>query len=418
MAPPGDFRQRAQQVFGTSFDANEVSDCRIVRAKVQVRGLAGAATAAAIGLQPTWLTVVLADGRTFKAQARGPGPEKEAIEALNAELNARKARKTRDELQAEGRVTFGPCTLTSTTFSWGKKSHGWDELVGFRVGEGYLQLDTARGLWASVLLSAVPFSDALVTLVAEQLPGKDYAQLPPSQWPSFGFLTPSAATHPGGTMTGRGRLAVLGGLAALGLAAAGGYFGWVWYQQNVVHPAQWAQFADGRTEKARSFTRDDAAFFAPGLATCPKPKQDWSWVGPVLAAQGDGPRAWWLLREGRWRKTDKLENSPDDDVYAWTVGPKDGQNLVRVARQKYEGPECRLAAVVTPDAQGKEEELAKKLIDHSVPSVDFAAPPPAVAPAPVATPEPVAAQTTAPAKATKKKAVAKATRNTKKPRKR
>ncbi|MBX7100158.1 MAG: hypothetical protein K1X89_20755 [Myxococcaceae bacterium] len=243
-----------EALFGAPVDPLTVVGCQMRRREVRVSSLSGAATAAALGMRPTWCVLTLSDGRTLTARTRGSGPEHEALEAFARSLNETKLRAAREALARGGSVDFGPrVQVRPDGLTFKGKTFTFAELVGFTVDEGHFMADGPKGLCLTLPLGTTDFGDALVPVLTERLQGKHYAEMTADQLPRFGFLAPSARTHIPGTPTGRQRLAVLGGLVLVGLLALGGYWAQLTYEHEVTLPAWWAQNIDKNSAIGRDW---------------------------------------------------------------------------------------------------------------------------------------------------------------------
>lgn len=321
-----------ETLFGAAVDPLAVVGCQVRRQRIRVSGLAGAATAAALGLRPTWCVLTLADGRTLTARTRGSGPEHEALEAFVAGLNETKLRAARESLARGGEVSFGPRVQVRTdALTFKGTLYPFAEVVGFTVDEGHFMADGPKGLWLTLPLGTTDFGDALVPVLAERLAGKDYGSMPQDRLPRFGFLAPSARTHIPGVPTARQRLAVLGGLAALGLLVFAGWWASYTYEREVTLPAWWAQNIEKNSAIGRAWLEAN-----PGQGNLP-PCSDQARVSPerlTLRTAAGG----FAVYEPYGKRVERSPKPSGVGSYVLVFAVDAGRG--RALRLKYDYPEC------------------------------------------------------------------------------
>lgn len=206
-----------ERLFGVSFPLEAITDLRVRR--IRTRG----AMKIALGVQPTWLTVTLQDGRRLEARSRGNDPEHDAIEALLHRVAAPKANEALRAIASGKRYAFGSIVLDAHGIEHAGRLTRWDEIAGFAVRHGGLVWDDARGrLAGEVMLDDVPFADALRRVLAARLPGRDYEQMPRGQGPRHNAFSITARNRIPGTY--KYALHVVCALVPLLVLVFGGYY--------------------------------------------------------------------------------------------------------------------------------------------------------------------------------------------------
>lgn len=306
-------------LFGQPFPLESIVDLRVRRFQAK-----DVAARALVGSQPTHLTLTLADGRRLERSSRGPGPERDAIEAVVARVAAWKADEALRAIAGGGSFAFGPVTLSPVGIQHAGQLTAWDGILGFAVRQGGLVWDDARGrLAGEVLLPHVPFADGLCLAIARRLPGKDYARMPAGEGPQPGFFAITARTRIPGTFRYQKHLFL--GVIPLVLLALG-----------VAYVAQRASVMAGRPPAAKgpdpylAWIDDAAAALRTPAAVASAPPCSASGVphGVHLVA-ADRSSVWSKgSHRGSWNPAEARDLRGASSFFAWTTeGPS-----VRVVR--------------------------------------------------------------------------------------
>jgi hypothetical protein len=181
-------------LFGRSFPLDNVIDVRVHRARAS--GIA----AIALGDEPTTLTLTLVDRTCLEARSRGRGPQQTAIETVIYALAQSRAAAALAAIRAGHTFAFGDVAVRPDGLLFAGKVTRWDDVAGYAIRHGALLWDDAKGdLAGEVRLAKIPFSDALVLVLRNRLPGRDYARMPPGEGPHGGVFALTARSRVPGT---------------------------------------------------------------------------------------------------------------------------------------------------------------------------------------------------------------------------
>lgn len=345
------------RLFGVNAGIEDIVDVRVARMKMG--GIVGAAIA---GESPTELTVVLRDGRTLQARSRGPGPDEDAIEAFVRAASTAQAQLTLSAIAQGGRVPFGDAEVSFEGISYKGQLTPWESVGHWLVGQGYLFWKAVDGSEPKLWLGSTPFGDALVLVLANRIPDKDYRKI--AATPEFQAAEAAKAKKT------RTAIVVVLGVLALG---AGGIYAADAYKSKKLRE----EFA--REEQARI----DGAFAAfaqnpTGLPTCgiaPPGKTT------VLVASDRSSIRVYDTAKYQWRDSfsTTLHAGRDDRLDVWgssgdetRVVGFDGEKKIAVCASRATVP----AAVSSPQS------VAEKLAGGWLPTP----PPPATTSAPTVAP--------------------------------
>lgn len=182
-------------LFQTSFPIEDVIDCRVRRVKAE-----GLVAAAALGFEPTWLTLTLRDGRVLTTKSRGPGADHDAIQTVIQAITTWKAGEALASLANGQPVSFDAIGFSGAGISLQGRVSSWREIAGWAVRKGGLMWDDASGrLVGEVLLDGLPFPDTVVAIIANRLPDKNYEAMSHGAAPKAGLFSITARTRIPGT---------------------------------------------------------------------------------------------------------------------------------------------------------------------------------------------------------------------------
>jgi hypothetical protein len=330
-----------KRVLGEQVALETIVDCRVTRAR------AGGLTSVAVGSKPTWLNVMLQDGRELKAHARGPGPEQQAIEAAAAEITAFKVAQAEEALNRGETASFRAIAFTPEGILRGKALTPWAEVAQWAIDEGYLVFVSIQGRKWKLWLGKAAFGDAVCRIVERRLPDRrvDATQLT------------------GSVLAGRVMLAVIAAAVVIPAMAWGVHRAREWQREE-----EWLKLPRGAqiVDAAAAVLNDAAA-----LATVPVCSPATPEYLTVLAATD---KTSIVQLEGTWKKADLTALHPlTRTMIAWA---KEGSG-VRVLHWDHQAgkAKCTFSRALDPsgDVQRSAEEAASGIAPAAPPQ--SAAPP-------------------------------------------
>jgi hypothetical protein len=359
------------RLFGVNAGIEDIVDVRVARMKMG--GIVGAAIA---GESPTELTVVLRDGRSLQARSRGPGPEEDAIEAFVRAASTAQAQLTLSAIAQGGRVPFGDAEVSFDGISYKGQLTPWESVGHWLVGQGYLFWKAVDGSEPKLWLGSTPFGDALVLVLANRIPDKDYRKI--AATPEFQAAQAAKAKKT------RVVVAVVVGVLLLG---AGAIYGTDYFARKQRLAAAERLATDRIDALLAGFNAN------PGLPTCGYPSGGMPYSGAYLVAVDRSTVHEFDRPTNGWRESTMPRYLDGDAVlYAWGIVGSD----VRILRWDV-AKGAPLCASQAPLAGSTPLAIAKRLAVGDIP-----APPPSASTS-AAPPPPPPSASVAPAKTKKKK---------------